>query len=119
MQALRNLAPTAEPEVSWTMPQVCGTEGLLCICDNPLDMMLKLDAIYGAALAAASSSMVHSTSTSHCVCLEQAMRLARSVVALAGCRWCTGAYVHFFLGILNVLETHGQGHLILDSRAYS
>ena len=84
VQARYNPAPNAEPEVSRTKPQVCGTEGLLCICDNPLDMMLKLDAVYGVASAAASSSMVHSTSTSHCVCLDQAIRLTRSVVVLAG-----------------------------------
>ena len=90
--------------MSRTKPQVCGAEGLLCICDNPLDMMLKLDAMYGAASAAASSRMMHSTSTSQCAWLDQPIPLARGVVAVAGVRWCTGAYANLLLGSLNILR---------------
>ena len=97
-------AKTAEPEVSWTKPQVCGTEGLLCICDNPLDMMLKLDAMYGAASAAASSSMMHSTSTSQGAWLDPPIPMERSFVAIVGVRWCTLTSANLLLGVLNALR---------------
>ena len=90
--------------MSRTKPQVCGTEGLLCICDNPLDMMLKLDAMYGAASAAASSSVMHSTITSQCAWLDQPIPPARSVVAFAGVSWSTRTYANLLLGVLNALR---------------